>query len=229
MKDPNRQLWNQQQKILRSVLFNSVEHQETISLLLNQHAMVHSSDLTQSELGSFEDELWAGLTEENFRRIPRNSKNSIAWHIWHCTRIEDIAMNLIVVQGSQILYSDNWLERMQVKVHDTGNAMDEASIQSLSQAIDLTELQAYRLAVATRTREIMKQLEPEQLKQKVEPARLEKVISEGAVVEEARWLIDYWGKRKIAGILLMPATRHNFVHLNKSLKIKDKKKSYDKT
>ena len=223
MKDPNRQFWNQQQNILRGVLFNSVEHKETISLLLNQHAMVHSAELTKSELWSFEDELWEDLTEENFRRIPRNSNNSIAWHIWHCTRIEDIAMNLIVVEGSQVLYSNNWFEQMRVTVHDTGNAMDNESIKNLSQSIDILALKAYRLAVARRTREIIKQLQPKHLKQKVEPARLERVVNKGAVVEEASWLIDYWGRRKIAGILLMPATRHNFVHLNKSSKIKDKR------
>lgn len=223
MKDQNRLFWNQQQKTLRGVLLNPVEHPEKMALLLNQHAMVHSSELTKSDLWSFEDELWEGLTEENFRRIPKKSKNSIAWHIWHCTRIEDIAMNLVVVQGSQILYSNNWFEQMQVTVHDTGNAMDEESIKKLSQSIDILALRAYRLAVARRTQEIIKQLQPEHLKEKVQPARLDRVIDEGAVVEEARWLIDYWGKRKIAGILLMPATRHNFVHLNKSSKIKDKK------
>lgn len=43
---------------------------------------------------------------------------------------------------------------------------------------------------------------------------------EGAVIDEARWLIEYWSRRKIAGLLLMPPTRHNFVHLNKSMRIK---------
>ena len=45
-------------------------------------------------------------------------------------------------------------------------------------------------------------------------------MTEGAVVEEARDLIDYWGKRTIAGLLLMPATRHNLVHLNEALRLK---------
>lgn len=216
----NRKMWNEQQKILRSALLNVEDHQNAIEMLLNQHAMVHTAKMTQSELWSFEDELWQDLTEEIFRSIPKSSKNSIAWHIWHSTRIEDITMNILVAGSPQVLECDNWIEQMKITVRDTGNAMDEERIKDLSFSIDIEALRAYRFAVGQRTREIIKVLQPEQLKQKVDSSRLQQVIVEGAVVEAASWLIDYWGKRKIAGLLLMPATRHNFVHLNKSLRIK---------
>ena len=45
---------------------------------------------------------------------------------------------------------------------------------------------------------------------------------EGAVVEGARGLLDYWGGLTIAGLLLMPPTRHNFVHLNEAWMLKGK-------
>ena len=48
-------------------------------------------------------------------------------------------------------------------------------------------------------------------------------MDEGAVDEIASWLIDYWSKRNIAELLLMPATRHNLVHLNKCLRLKHKR------
>ena len=32
--------------------------------------------------------------------------------------------------------------------------------------------------------------------------------------------VDYWSKRNTAGLLLMPATRHNLIHLNEALQIK---------
>jgi hypothetical protein len=76
------------------------------------------------------------------------------------------------------------------------------------------------LAVGRRTREIVKQLQPAELKQKVEPSRLQQVLDEGAVVEAARGIVDYWSKRNTAGLLLMPATRHNLIHLNEALQIK---------
>ncbi|WP_019424193.1 hypothetical protein [Paenibacillus sp. OSY-SE] len=61
------------------------------------------------------------------------------------------------------------------------------------------------------------------LKQKVESVRLRKLIEQqGAVKEKAKWLIDYWGSKTIAGLVLMPATRHNYLHLNRSIRIKNK-------
>ena len=63
-------------------------------------------------------------------------------------------------------------------------------------------------------------IQPEDFKQKVDQSHLQQVMDEGAVVEAAQDLIDYWGRRNVAGLLLMPATRHNFVHLNEALRIK---------
>ncbi|NIS79815.1 MAG: hypothetical protein GTO14_06325 [Anaerolineales bacterium] len=62
----------------------------------------------------------------------------------------------------------------------------------------------------------------EDFRKDVDPARLQQVLFEGAVVEAAQGLIDYWSRRNIAGLLLMPATRHNFVHLNEAQRIKRK-------
>ncbi len=131
-------------------------------------------------------------------------------------------MNLLVAGSPQLALRDGWLKRMGISVRDTGNAMDKASVARLSAAIDIEALRAYRLAVGRRTREIVKRLTPEALKQKVDPARLQQVMAQGALVEAARGIADYWGRRTIAGLLLMPPTRHNFVHLNEALRIKHK-------
>jgi hypothetical protein len=45
--------------------------------------------------------------------------------------------------------------------------MDEAGITNVSATIDIEALRAYRLAVGHRTREIVKSLQPEDLKKKV--------------------------------------------------------------
>ena len=65
-------------------------------------------------------------------------------------------------------------------------------------------------------------LSPEDLKKKVDPQRLQRVLAEGAVEPAAMGLIEYWGGRSVAGLLLMPPTRHNFVHLNEALRLKQK-------
>jgi len=49
-------------------------------------------------------------------------------------------------------------------------------------------------------------------------------MDEGAVVEAARPIADYWAKRNVASLLLMPATRHNLVHLNEALELKRKRR-----
>ena len=218
--DPERKRWNQQQQALRYALLRSEDHQQALELFLSQHAMVHSAVVSRSGLWSFADEIWEDLTEQEFRRIPPNCGHSIAWIVWHIARIEDVTMNVLVADAQQLLHRDDWLKRMKVTVRDTGNGMDEAAVADLSAAIDVEALRAYRVAVGRRTREIVKQLQPEQLKQKVDPARLEWVLAEGAVVEAARELIDYWGGRTIAGLLLMPPTRHNFIHLNEARRVK---------
>lgn len=58
----------------------------------------------------------------------------------------------------------------------------------------------------------------------MDASRLARVLAEGAVTESAREIVDYWGNRDIAGLLLMPATRHNFLHLNECLRLKAKRK-----
>ena len=220
MTETNRKQWNQQHQALRKALEGSGEHQKAIELFLRQHAMVHSAVISQSGLWSLEDEVLNDVTEDIFRRIPPRSEHSIAWCIFHATRCEDVTMNLLVASSPQVLHQDNWVERMQATIQHTGNEMDDENMAKLSTAIDIETLREYRLAVGHRTREIVQQLQPEELKQKVDPARVQRLWDEEAVIKAAGYIVNYWSNRTIAGLLLMPATRHHFVHLNEALKLK---------
>jgi hypothetical protein len=222
MRDLHRQLWNRQLQTLRLLLSRPADHQKAIDLFLREHAMVHAGKIARPKVWSFEDEVWEDATEEIVRQIPRGGDHSMAWTIWHIARIEDVTMNLLVAGSEQLFQREDWFKRLKIDVRDTGNNMAPPSVVKLSATIDIEALRAYRLAVGRRTREIAKRLEPEQLVQKVEPARLQRVMDEGAVVEQARGVVDYWSKRTIAGLLLMPATRHNFLHLNEALRLKQK-------
>jgi len=44
----------------------------------------------------------------------------------------------------------------------------------------------------------------------------------GAVLPEAMEIINYWSSKTIAGLLLMPATRHCVLHLNEAERIRIK-------
>jgi hypothetical protein len=215
-----RKSLNKRQTELRRLLSSSEQHNQAIELFLKHHAMLHSAQVAQTETWSFEDTVLDDMTEEQIRRIPRNCEHSVAWLLWHMARCEDITMNLLAAGSPQVLNQGRWLEQMKITIRDTGNAMSREEIAQFSAAIDIAALRAYRVAVGRRTREVVKQLGPEELKQKVDPARLQRVWDEGALVEAARGIADYWGKRTIAGLLLMPATRHNIVHLNEALQIK---------
>jgi hypothetical protein len=216
--------WNREQKEFRKILLSFDQHQQAIELFKRQHAMLHSAEMDPSSTWSFEDEVVSDMTEDQIRRIPVNCDHSIAWLIWHIARIEDVAMNMLVAGDRQLLHHDGWFERMKVTARDTGNVMDEEGVADLSNTVDLEELRGYRVAVGRRTREIVNQLSQEDLKRKVSPSRLQKVMDVGAVIEAARGLIEYWGKRNIAGLLLMPATRHNFIHLNEALRLKSRRR-----
>jgi hypothetical protein len=222
--DANRQLWNRQQKELRQALTGSGDRQHAIQLFLSQHAMVHSAVMSQSGLWSCEDELWHDISEEIVRRIPRNCEHSIAWIMYHIARIEDVTMNLLVAGSPQLVFRGDWIERMKVSIRDTGNGMDDQAVADLSLTIDIEALRAYRVTVGRRTRQIVTQLQPEELKHRVDPSRLQRVRDEGAVVEAASAVLDYWSRRTIAGLLLMPPTRHCFLHLNEAQRLKHRRR-----
>ncbi|GMA97749.1 DinB family protein [Pelosinus sp. IPA-1] len=217
-------LWGLNQKLLRDILLKPDKFNEAIKLCLEQHSMVHSSEMSQINIVTFEDELWEGLDETTFRTMPTVKDETIAWSLWHLTRIEDITMNILVAGDIQVINEGNWLEKMNVKVCDTGNSMTDEEIIDLSSKINMQELRNYRIAVGRKTREVIRGFQQTDLKRKMEPARLERVLDEGAVlnVDGANWLIDFWGRKNIAGILLMPVTRHQIVHINESMRLKNK-------
>ena len=205
---------------LRKILLDPERFDEAIEQLKIQHAMLHAMEMAYTESWSYEDEIFKGLTEMQIRFIPPNQEHSIAWNIWHIARIEDVTMNILVSGNEQIYTQNEWPDMMKASSRDTGNLMSKAGIDNLSKKIDIDALREYRLSVGRQTRKIINLLQPSDLKRKVEPTRIEKIKEEGAVVEKASDLLDYWSKRNIAGLMLMPATRHNLVHLNESKNIK---------
>jgi hypothetical protein len=214
----NRQQWNLGQQKLRRALA-AKDPKTAIDRFLTQHAMVHSQKISRIKYWSFEDQVLEGATDEQFRCIPRNSEHSIAWIIFHIARIEDITMNMLVAGTPQLFVCDDWIKKLNITIEHSANSMDDRSVAALSSQIEIDALRAYRLAVGRRTRQIVQSLKPEEFKQKVDPSRLQRVLDEGALLPEAAGVLNYWSKRTIAGLLLMPPTRHNFLHLNEALRL----------
>jgi hypothetical protein len=178
--------------------------------------------MAKTEPWSLEDDVLDDMTEEQIRALPDNVEHTVAWCLWHIARCEDITMNLLVAGSEQVLRRDNWSSRLKISIVHSGNAMSHAEVTAFSQQIDTQALREYRMAVGRRTREIIQGLDEHAIRQKVDPARIQQVRDEDAVLEAASGVIEYWGKRDVAGLMLMPATRHCLTHLNEALQLKRK-------
>lgn len=217
-----KKTWNENFKRLRSLFKKESTFQEAVDLFMEVHARVHASDVSKADYVTFEDELWNGLDETTFRTGQNKKGRTVAYGMWHSARIEDITMNLLVANGDQVIDQGGWMEKINATIYDTGNALDTDQILEFSRTIDMQGLRDYRNAVAQKTREITRSLTFSDLDTMALESGLKKAISLGAVAnhENALWLIDYWAKKTVSGILLMPATRHHLVHINESMEAK---------
>ena len=82
----------------------------------------------------------------------------------------------------------------------------------------------YRVAVGKKTQKILSQLKPEDMKRKMIPEALSRIVEEEAVStkKDALWLVDFWGRKNVAGLIWMPLTKHQIMHLNNCTRIKKK-------
>lgn len=215
--------WSESQQRFRTILLGFNNHQEAVSLFLQQHAMLHSAALTGADW-TFADAVVGGLSEKQLRVIPPRCEHSVAWLLWHVARTEDAAMNLALAGTDQVLHRDGWLPELGVAHLDIGTAMSDADVAALSESIDLPALLAYRLAVGKRTREVVQQTPVDVLKQPVEAERIERVKAGGIVIEAAHDVADFWGRHIKASLLLGAATRHLMTHLNEARRMRPKLK-----
>lgn len=216
MKDEHalidRKYWNDQHSLLRRQLEHAQDFSKAIEIFISHHGMVHTVKL--GGYGSFQDEVLQGLSDKQMCHIPAGQANSVAWMLWHITRIEDVTMNVLLADTPQVFYRGDWQSKINSLFVDVGNEMTAKEIRALSESVNLNGLLAYRLAVGKRTRQIAGKLNFEKLKEKPAPQRLTRLLEDGTVREQAQWLLKYWGRHPQTNLLLMPATRHAFVHLN---------------
>lgn len=216
--------WNESIKNLKTIILREDKFEESISLCLALHSMVHSSDMCGIDTKTFEDELWDDLDENTFKTATNKKGRTIAYGLWHSARIEDITMNILVAGDEQVFSIGHWKEKINSTIIDTGNALTKGEILEFSKNINMLELKSYRIEVGRKTRELIKNFKFPDMKRKIEKDRLQRILDEGAVlnVEAASWLIDFWGRKNVAGLILMPATRHHVVHINESLTVNTK-------
>lgn len=193
---------------------------EAKQLFFELHSKLHLSSMTGTEKNDV-DNLLNDLASSEYSIMPTSKDETIAWAVWHIARIEDLTMGILVADGEQ-LFGDEWKKRLNVSISDTGNALSDDEIMQLSRQLNMKELISYRNAVGQRTRDIVRSLSADDMKRTVFLHGLEAVRQAGGVTsdENSRWLLDFWGKKDVAGLLLMPPTRHVILHLNDCCKWK---------
>ena len=220
--------WNPKQAALKEAISKPKRFGDAMSMCLDLHGLVHSSAVSGADAPTILDSLWNGLSEEAFRAPPAANNGfghraTIAWNVWHITRIEDITANILMSDGAQVL-DDDRLRELGVTTRDTGNAMTCDEIADFSRGLGMDALHAYREAVGVRTREIISKFLASDMKRKMNPESVRRILTEGGVVDhqDSIWLLDFWGGKTVAGILLMPITRHQIMHLSDCAKLKEK-------
>ena len=154
-----------------------------------------------------------------------HSKN-IAYSIWHIFRIEDIVAHTLVNGDEEVLFAGNYQNRINSPIITTGNELVKEQISDFTKQLDIDELYSYVADVNKSTEEIIRSLTYSDLKLKVLDERKEKLISLGVVStdENAVWLIDYWCKKDVRGLIQMPFSRHWIMHIEACQRILNKLK-----
>ena len=148
----NRKSWTSQQNQLRLLLGSKTHFEQAIHLFLQLHAAVHAAQVSGAHCWSLQDEVLAGLSDQQIKTVPRPALNSIAWLLWHITRIEDLSINFLVLEQPQVLMSADWLARLSLASPDVGASMDEVAVSDLSDRVCVPALKEYRAEVGRSTR-----------------------------------------------------------------------------
>ena len=169
------------------------------------------------------------LKREDFDSIPfinaegYHSK-TIAYSLWHIFRIEDIVAHTLIKGDEQVFFAKGYQEKTGSPIITTGNELVKQEIADFSGQLDLDALYSYMSDVKKSTEKILKEMSFEDTKKTISDERrkeLEKlhVVSEN---EEAIWLIDYWCKKDVRGLIQMPFSRHWIMHIEACERIRQK-------
>lgn len=152
---------------------------------------------------------------------------TIAYSLWHIFRIEDIIAHSLIADDRQIFFQGDYKKRINSPIITTGNELMKEEILEFSKAICIEELYNYIIDVDKSTAKILKSMSYSDIKIKItndKKQKLEKlqVISNN---KDAYWLIDYWCKKDVKGLIQMPFSRHWIMHIEACLRIKNKQLS----
>lgn len=209
--------WSEKNKEMQALLSKEATFKEGIEKLLELRASVFEQ-ITQ---------IIAGFPEEAFFQMPfMNAKGyhskTLSYSIWHIFRIEDIVAHEMVAEDEQILYKNQYVEKINSPIITTGNELAGDKIGEFSQQLDRFQLYNYAKEVMESTNQILKGLQYSDLKRKFGEDYKEKLIQTKCVDASEYWLIDYWCSKNVNGLIQMPFSRHWIMHVEAMRRIKNK-------
>ena len=170
--------------------------------------------------------LWSEVPADLMRVRPHPRLNSIAWNLWHLTRVEDTAVNCFVASLPQVLdagatgdasaldVAGDWAQRMNIPWRHNGSGMTFAEVDELDARINLAALQGYSQAVEARTRAVIAELDRFDLDATLDEPLLRRVLfAEGLAHPNAGGLLQNylgWTKSKC---LFNLALTHPYQHV----------------
>jgi hypothetical protein len=119
-----------------------------------------------------------------------------------------------MVNGQQI-FNEDWQKKINSSITDTGNALELDEVVEWGKQINAKELKNYMITVGKNTRQILSNLSLEQIKSMVPEEWVMRILEEGGVTTDFRsvWLLVFWGRLTIGGMILTPMTSHHMMHL----------------
>ena len=161
----------------------------------------------------FVPELFKGVSDEQARARP-SGVNSIAWLVWHLSRVQDAVTSRLLADRPQVLDEGRWNRAMGIDRRDVGSGMTDAEVDALSAAIDPAGLRGYHRAVADATKRVAASLAPEAWSDVVPSGRVRQVVAEDALLGDAgQWVGDFWARGLSRGwYLLQVGLLHPYGH-----------------
>ena len=195
-------------------------------LTLEVHAMVHPAEISGRTEKTIADYVLDYMLRGNQNElVPREDYDvdlhyagtrtvPLCWQFWHTYRIEDLVSNILMANQNQI-FNEEWQRKIGSPITDTGNALELDEAIAFGKEINVEALHEYMLAVGKNTRNILGNLTLVQINSMVPEEWVMRILEEGGVTTDFRsvWLLVFWGRLTMRGMILTPMTDHHMMHL----------------
>lgn len=195
-------------------------------LTLEVHAMVHPAEISGRTEKTIADYVLDYMLRGNQNElVPREDYDvdlhyagtrtvPLCWQFWHTYRIEDLVSNILMANQNQI-FNEEWQRKIGSPITDTGNALELDEAIAFGKEINVEALHEYMLAVGKNTRNILGNLTLVKINSMVPEEWVMRILEEGGVTTDFRsvWLLVFWGRLTMGGMILTPMTDHHMMHL----------------